>query len=136
MRNLEKGKLTGIALESNDDSKLSTGEGRYVLPKRQDLLLQPAKGKWYENAVDRFKEAIKMGKDNHYETARVVFNAEDGKSHTARIDTETMGIIGDRFVKRHRLSDFSVLLNEADHKINKEIKNKMLAILNDTLGDE
>jgi len=136
IRYLKSGKLTSISLESTNDSRLTTGEGRYVLPKRQDLLLQPTKGKWYEDAISRFNEALKLGSDNNYETARVVFNAEDGKSHTARVDTETKGVIGDRFVKRHRLSGFSQLLNEADEKINTEIKDKMLAILNDIEGSD
>lgn len=132
---LENGKLTGITLESSDRTRLTTGEGNYVLPKRQDLLLQPTQGKWHENAVSRFKEALKLGKDNNYGTARVVFRAEDGRPHTAKVDTETRGVIGDRFVKRHRLKDFTMLLNEADEKINQEIKVKMLEVLKGIEGE-
>lgn len=132
MHYIENGKLTGIALESSDNSKFPVGDGKYVLPKRQELLLEPAKGKWSEDPISRLKEAINIGKQNNYETARVIFNSDDGKSHTARMDTETEGIVGDHFVKKLRLKGFSVILNEADDRINSEIKNQMISILKDT----
>jgi hypothetical protein len=133
---LENGKLLGIALESTDDSNIATGEGRYVLPKRHEILLKPTAGSWHENMKERLTEACKLGRENRYQTTRITFKAEDGKSHTARIDSTTGNIIGDQFVKRHRLSGFSSFLNEADKSINNEIKNKMLSIMNSMLADE
>lgn len=102
--------------------------------RRRELHLSSVAGKWHEKAIEKLKNAISIGKQNSYETARIMFEAQDNKSHTVRVNTETMNIIGDAFVKKHRLSGFSYFLNEADDKINEEIKKKMVEIFNNTQG--
>lgn len=125
---LESGKLTGIALETHSRERLIVGDGSFVSPVKSEIRLKPTLGKWHENARQRLSEAINFGKQGSYESARVTFIAEDNKSHTVRLDTATENVVGDSFILKKRLSDFSNLLPEADTAISTETKTKMLAI--------
>jgi hypothetical protein len=125
---IEQGKLMGISLETARIKQSGFGEKSFVKPRKEELFLTPTSGKWFENPINRLNEALSFGKHHKYEAARIVFQTDDGKSHTARVDTETQNIIGDRLVRRHRLEGFTNVLKEADDQINGEIKEKIIEI--------
>lgn len=125
---IEEGKLIGISLETSRIKQGGFGEKSFVKPRKEELFLTPTCGRWFENPINRLNEALSLGKHHKYEAARIVFQTEDGKSHTARVDTETQNIIGDRLVRRHRLEGFTTILKEADDQINGEIREKIIDI--------
>jgi hypothetical protein len=126
---LESGKLNGIALQTAQQEQLIVGDGVYVTPVVKEVRLRALAGKWHEQAWDRVTAAIKLGRDNSYELARITFQAADQKPHTARIDTQTGNVIGDSFIEKKRLGGFAALLKDADTAINAEIKGKMLEFI-------
>lgn len=125
---LQNGKLTGIALESGTHDQFSVGDGTYVHPTRREIRLSPTSGKWSEHPIERFKEALTLGRKNGYEEARITFLAADQRSNTVRVNTQTQNMIGDSFIERKRLSNFSKLLSDSETSINPEIKQKMIDI--------
>lgn len=127
MNMLREGKLSGIALETNRADQFAFGDGTLVSASKKELRLTPVAGKWHERGVDRFNEAIRLGRERNYENARITFQAPDGKSHTARIDTASGNTYADQFIKRQRLTGFTRFLHDADEAINDEMRSKMLA---------
>ena len=122
---LEHGKLSGISLITQNHDRFTVGDGTYVRPQRMELQLTATTGKWTDNTMSRFKEAIKLGKAGEFEDARIAFFAPDGKPHTAKVNTTTGNVYADKFIKQVRLKGFTILLPNADPKINSQIKKKM-----------
>ncbi len=121
---MKRGKLTAITLQMTDKENIAFAEGSYIKVNRQEILLSPKERGSYRHLMETLTEARKFGKKNKYDTAKIVFNAEDNKEHTVKIDTTDDDNFQTAFVEKHRLT-FENRLNEADKTIDSNIKGKM-----------
>lgn len=124
---LNGGFLAGITLETDQIQNLGFGNGKLVAPESRKIKLRTTIGNWKDNPVGRFNEAIQLGKKHGYEKARIAFRVPSGKSQTAYVSTNSSSIIGQSFIKKVRLTNYSSLLRDADKTINTETEKKILA---------
>ena len=129
-KDLETGKLRGISLETSRVATASPGLGepRSVQVTRRDIKLRP-RGSWRDHPMSKIRDAIGIGRESSYETARIVFETQDGTSHTALMDTATGDLLNDGYVRRYRLTSFDHLLLEATSSIDPQVNGKMHSLL-------
>jgi hypothetical protein len=125
---LQMGKLRGIALETSRPDRLDFGEPRSVQARRRDIKLKPV-GSWRDEPLRKIHDAIRIGRDQRYENARITFQTQDGTSHVALLDTVTENLVNDGYIKRLRLSDFDHLILEASTSIDTQLRDKMSVLL-------
>jgi hypothetical protein len=130
---LQAGILRGISLETSSADKLAFGETRSVVPRRHDVKLTPL-GPWRLNPLEKITDALRMGRDNKYETARVVFVTQDGTSHVAFLDTDSGNVVNDGYIKRCRLCDFDHFLSEASTSIDGQMRDEAYAFASGTVN--
>jgi hypothetical protein len=125
---LRLGKLRGIALETSRADSLHFGEERSVKARRRDIKLKPV-GSWRDEPLAKINDALHIGRDYRYETARIIFQTQDGTSHVALLDTDTGNIVNDGYIKRLRLGDFDHLILEASTSIDIQLRDKNSVLL-------
>ena len=127
---LQKGKLTGLALVEDRLTQNGFANAAYVQEKRKDLLLSSKSNKWNMSAIQSIiREAINFGQNNNYNKLRISFLTEKKVSYTVYMDTDSENMLGNAFIKKEKIKDFTSFLSDADEQINSEIKTKMLELL-------
>lgn len=131
-REIQDGALTGITLETDQKEKIGFGEGSLLIPVKKQIKLA-VQSTWKEKAAEIVAEALKMGKNNDLETARITFASSDKSPHTVLLDTETGDVLNDGFIKTYRLNGLGVPLPEASISFNAQIKARVKILLEEEI---
>lgn len=125
---LETGKIRGLTLVSDHVSNLGIAEGVSIQPRRKELSLMSYSGplSLVGNAV---QVACNIGRDNDYESLRISFSSGKNLTSSVTVNTTNQNVVGDGFLRKERLSDFSAPLIEAEENFNNEIIGKMIDLL-------
>ena len=125
---LRTGKIRGLTLVSDQVSNLGIGNGSSVQPRRKEISLISYSGP-ISHVANALRDACGIGVSLNYENLRISFSNGQKLTSTVTVNTTTQNVIGDGFLKKERLSNFSVPLTEAEENFNNEIINRMLSLL-------
>lgn len=126
---IENGGLNGLELVTEQIERLGVGETPRIRAKKKAVQLTPVTT-WRDGAAQMILDALKLGRDNDYETIRVKFKTEDGAPHMAELDSETGLIASSGFVKSVRLTRLARALPEASSTFEDVMTTRMGALLN------
>lgn len=127
-KDLEQGVLRGVSLVTTHRANFGFGEGKRLAPVQKQIKLA-VEGSWKDGPSHIIKEALKLGKDNKYEAAKVIFAGSDKVSHTALIDTDNGNVLNDGYIKKVRLSANEIMLPEASRKLVPLLQERMSALM-------
>lgn len=125
---LNAGGLIGIALETGAKEHIGFGEGKRLVPIKKQITLSP-RGSWKDDPSGTLKEALRLGRKNDLESARITFRSSDKMSHTAVLDTETGNVLNDGFIKKVRLNAKETFLPEASTAFHETLQGRMTSLL-------
>lgn len=125
---LQSGKIRGLTLVSDHVSNLGIGNGSSIQPKRREIALVSNSGHMPVFA-SALMDACNIGQLNSYENLRICFSNGQKLTSSVTINTTTQNVVGNGFLRKERLGNFSLPLTEAEEEFNIEIVNKMLTFL-------
>jgi len=128
-QDLESGRLTGVALESDGSAKAGFAEGTYVKPQRTTIRLSP-QSTWKDKALESLKESLGLAKENKFERVKVAFTSPDAMPHSVELDPVTGNTVGDAFIKRIRIGPFADTKADASKQFDREILAYMVSQFN------